>query len=524
MPFSLLTALLVATTVPPDAQMGDGLRDQPRSTSTLGADLSPALICPDGPTLYGIDVSKWQGSINWAAVAADGVKFAFIRASDGTGYIDEYFHQNWEQAKQNGITVGAYQFFRPNQNPTAQAELLLEMMGTLGPEDLPPVIDVEATGGLGPGAIASAISEWLSVVEPAVGAKPFVYTSPGWWNGNVNSPDFGDLPLWVAHWGTNCPSMPNGWSDFVFHQTSDSGSVGGLSPVDENVFNGDAAALDNWTLAPVVCGDGICSASESADTCLEDCPPCGVIGPEGGIIDDQDACCELYGDPEYWREEAAGFGGHLVWTHTTDWADPANYVFWRLFFEQGGEYEVLLHLVPEFSYSTQARYKVRAGGMQSNVQFNQSTADGWYSLGVFSFAAGGDQFMRLDDNTGESNEAMVRLGVDAVSFEPLVEGTTGDSGDDTSDTDDPTDDTTDDTTDPDPTGDPTLDPTTGSTGSLTGEDSSDETSGGASDSAALPPDFGQDDGGCGCRQQTPNNTGLLLLLLAGGLVRRRRAP
>ena len=162
--------------------------------------------------------------------------------------------------------------------------------------------------------IASA-QQWIDVVEEEVGAAPLVYTAPGWWDGNVGSPALGVYPLWVANWGVTCPTMPTGWSDYVFHQFSATGTVPGISgDVDENYFNGPVADLDAWTVGPSVCGDGICSADESPDTCPEDCPPCGVIPPTGATIDNGDVCYELYGDPTFWRDELEGYGGSLVWT------------------------------------------------------------------------------------------------------------------------------------------------------------------------------------------------------------------
>ena len=72
-------------------------------------------VCADGETVEGIDISKWQGEIDWDAVAASGVKFAFIRVSDGLNYPDGYFSVNWRRAKEVGILRGAYQFFRPGR-------------------------------------------------------------------------------------------------------------------------------------------------------------------------------------------------------------------------------------------------------------------------------------------------------------------------------------------------------------------------------------------------------------------------
>src|SRR5262245_32070825 len=83
-----------------------------------------ATVCPGSTKSYGIDVAQWQGSINWSAVKSAGKQFAIIRVSDGTGHPDPYFASNWRNAKAAGLVVGSYQFFRPGQNATAQADLM----------------------------------------------------------------------------------------------------------------------------------------------------------------------------------------------------------------------------------------------------------------------------------------------------------------------------------------------------------------------------------------------------------------
>ena len=91
---------------------------QPNQTSSAST-----VICAGSTRVYGVDVSYYQGAINWPAVRAAGKQFAYIRYSDGTGFLDPNFNSNWRNAKAAGLTVGAYQFFRPSQNPTTQADL-----------------------------------------------------------------------------------------------------------------------------------------------------------------------------------------------------------------------------------------------------------------------------------------------------------------------------------------------------------------------------------------------------------------
>ena len=193
-----------------------------------------------GPTLKGIDISKWQSTIDWDSVVRDGVEFAFIRVSDGVYVEDDRFDYNWSEARDVGIIRGAYQFFRPTQSATEQANLLLDMMGALQPNDLPPVLDVEVADGASSAEIVASIREWLDVVEAEIGRQPIIYTSVGFWDGTVGASDaFSSYPLWVAHWGVDCPTLPVAWDGWLFWQSSETGAVDGIySNVDTDLFNG----------------------------------------------------------------------------------------------------------------------------------------------------------------------------------------------------------------------------------------------------------------------------------------------
>jgi GH25 family lysozyme M1 (1,4-beta-N-acetylmuramidase) len=209
----------------------------------LGLGMPPstphAVTCPAGETVFGIDVSKWQGEIDWAAVADSGVRYAFIRASHGTGIIDEWFDVNWQQARAHGVLRGVYQYFEPAQDPIAQADLMLDMMGELQPGDLPPVIDVESNTDSTPPQTAAAVQAWVDHVEAATGVQPIIYTGRYFWQDHVASDAFVDYPLWIAHYTDGCPNIPDPWTTWAFHQYSSTGSVPGIAGnVDTNDFNG----------------------------------------------------------------------------------------------------------------------------------------------------------------------------------------------------------------------------------------------------------------------------------------------
>jgi lysozyme len=199
-------------------------------------------VCPGATTLEGVDVSRWDTTVDWAAVKSAGISFAIARISDGLHYPDAYFDSNYAAIKSHGLVRGSYQYFEPAQDPVAQANMVLQRVGTLGAGDLAPAIDVETMGGLGAAAVNAAVGTWLDKVHGATGRRPIVYSSPSFWSGLGNPVVAADL--WVAHWGVSCPSIPTVWSGWKFWQYSATGTVAGINrQVDRNRFNGSWSEL-----------------------------------------------------------------------------------------------------------------------------------------------------------------------------------------------------------------------------------------------------------------------------------------
>lgn len=245
---SVASCLLVGLAAGCAMQAGD------EATGHVGEEVT---VCAAGTTVKGLDVSSYQGSITWASVKAAGNDFAIARISDGSA-LDSDFATNWAGMKAAGLIRGAYQYFEPGQDPTTQANIVISAVGKLGNGDLPVTADMEATGGQSAATIVAHLQTWVAAVEAGTGKTPMVYTASGYWNSSVGgSTAFGSLPLWVANWGVTCPSMPTGWSNWAFWQTSDTGSVSGISgAVDLDEFNGSLAQLQSFAGGGTTTGDG----------------------------------------------------------------------------------------------------------------------------------------------------------------------------------------------------------------------------------------------------------------------------
>lgn len=244
--------------------------------------LAMTKVCPDSVMLDGIDVSYWQQNIDWAKVKAAGKKYAIMRATHAMK-VDTKFDYNWKECHAKGLHCGVYQFFEPADDPIAQADLMLGMMGKLQPGDLPPVIDVESTVGATPTQLSAAVGKWIAHVEKATGVKPIIYSGAYFWEGNVKSSAFKAYPLWHPQYTTaSCPTIASPWTTWHFWQHSSTGSVSGISGnVDLNRWNGDAAALAGFAVqSNAGCSPGCqgnvavqasCAKSDcGADKCVSD--------------------------------------------------------------------------------------------------------------------------------------------------------------------------------------------------------------------------------------------------------------
>ena len=195
----------------------------------------------------GIDIAKWQGDIDWEKVAASGVDFAFIKATEGGDRLDDRFQANWNAARAAGLPRGAYHFNYWCSSMAAQAEWFKRNV-PVDPEALPPVLDLEwnfqspTCPKKVPRETAQAeVHAFVNAVERHYRKKPILYTDIVFYRDVLNDGSFSDYPLWVRS-VKDLPQERYPGRQWAFWQYTERGSVPGIQGhVDKNAFAGSKA-------------------------------------------------------------------------------------------------------------------------------------------------------------------------------------------------------------------------------------------------------------------------------------------
>ncbi len=196
----------------------------------------------------GIDVSRWQGEVDWRQVSNAEYRFAVIRATAGDYYTDPRFNENWRAARDAGLLVSAYHVVKPRQTAASQMKRFLTVLEE-ETADLPLVLDVELADDQPPEIITEVVRDCANIIESTTGRKPIIYTASWFWDSNVlPSNDWASYDLWITNYGTGTPALPRDWSTWRFWQYSDKGTVAGISSqyTDLNWFNGSYEDLLNY--------------------------------------------------------------------------------------------------------------------------------------------------------------------------------------------------------------------------------------------------------------------------------------
>lgn len=207
---------------------------------------------PDGYEIRGIDVSHYQGRIDWeqlrhAFIKGTPVRFAIIKATEGSTYVDENFQQNFYDARENGFMRGAYHFWSNTASARDQANFFLEHV-SLEAGDLPPILDVERQPpqGMSVSEFQRNVLEWLDIMEKWFGVKPIVYSNVKFKTLYLNDPSFDAYPFWIAHYYVSRMEYKGEWK---FWQHTDAGRLPGIKGyVDLNIYNGSYYDLRQLTI------------------------------------------------------------------------------------------------------------------------------------------------------------------------------------------------------------------------------------------------------------------------------------
>ncbi len=201
------------------------------------------------PALVGLDVSGYQTTIHWSAVAAAGAQFAYIKATEGRGFVNPGFASQYDGAYQAGLIRGAYHFALPNDSTgAAQASYFVANGGgwSADGKTLPGALDIEYNPrgakcyGLSQSAMVAWIASFNNTYHALTSRWPVIYTTSGWWatcTGNYAGFASED-PLWIAGYGA-ARTLPVGWSFYTFSQYAPVGTF----PGDQDTFNGSSSQL-----------------------------------------------------------------------------------------------------------------------------------------------------------------------------------------------------------------------------------------------------------------------------------------
>lgn len=194
--------------------------------------------------IFGIDVSQYQGTIDWDNVEAIEeqfeLKFVIVRATAGSNKIDLKFKKNWRNLTESLYIQGAYHYYRPDENSTDQANNYIATV-KLRKGHLPPILDIEKMPkGQSMDKLKEGLQNWLTIVEKHYGVKPIIYTGEKYYEDFLRE-DFPDYQFWIANYN---PWKEKIEDDYLMWQFTEKAQLHGINElVDVNVFNGNVDSL-----------------------------------------------------------------------------------------------------------------------------------------------------------------------------------------------------------------------------------------------------------------------------------------
>ena len=192
----------------------------------------------------GVDASHYQGQMNWERIAEQGITFAFLKATEGSGTVDDCFAENWKNARAAGLYVGAYHFFSFDSSAATQADNYCAVV----PDDedaLPPVIDLEFYRSENlprPDAVRESLRILLARMRGVYGKKPIIYTTKECWETYLRDTEL-DYTLWIRSiFTTPSHALTPEWTFWQYNPRGMlDGYSGGDVRIDLNTFRGTEA-------------------------------------------------------------------------------------------------------------------------------------------------------------------------------------------------------------------------------------------------------------------------------------------
>lgn len=171
---------------------------------------------------YGVDVSHYDQNYAWAQKKAQKkLSFGIAKATEGLSHNDDTFAANWARMRDAGLVRGAYHYGHPGNDPVAEADHFLGVVGKTGLQDGDLLaLDLETTDGRSQHQVNAWAKKWLNRVQAKTGVKPVFYSS--WYFAQQYGDGLGGYPLWVAHYGKKAGALkpPAPWKSWTIHQYS----------------------------------------------------------------------------------------------------------------------------------------------------------------------------------------------------------------------------------------------------------------------------------------------------------------
>ncbi len=184
--------------------------------------------------MNGIDVSHYQGAIDFKSVEDAGIKFVYVKATEGMDYVDPRYHENIEKLLNTKLLTGAYHYFQPGDDVIEQANNFINHVNN-SHHSLPPMLDVEISGGLNSDELKARVAQWLGYVEKKTNCRPIIFSYGDFWKEYLGK-EFNKYTFWLADY-TKKPSRPAGLGNWRIWQYTDTGNISGIGGnVDHDVI------------------------------------------------------------------------------------------------------------------------------------------------------------------------------------------------------------------------------------------------------------------------------------------------